>query len=148
MVSFLKAYTNPDKYAVEIPIKKILADLKVDFYGINRIISIIEANKKLKTIVVVKHPKKDYYAVLDGHHRFWAQKILGYESIKCAVVEDFIGLGFHMTKNGIFQPDPKITKYIRIPLKRFYSFMTEFIREPEKLFNNINNKIFKRENNH
>jgi len=137
MVSFLKAYTNPDKYAVEIPIKKILADLKVDFYGINRIISIIEANKKLKTIVVVKHPKKDYYAVLDGHHRFWAQKILGYESIKCAVVEDFIGLGFHMTKNGIFQPDPKITKYIRIPLKRFYSFMTEFIREPEKLFNKL-----------
>ena len=80
--------------------------------------------------------------ILDGHHRFWAQKILGYNKIKCAVIEDIFGIGFHLTKNGIFQPDPKITKYIRIPLKRIYSYITEFIDEPEKIINKMNKKKF------
>jgi hypothetical protein len=142
MVNLLKAYSNPDKYAEDIPIDKIVADLKVDIEGVNRLIDIIESGEMIKTIVVVKHPKDNYYAVLDGHHRFWAQKILRYPIVKCAVVEDFFGLGFHMTKNGIFQPDPKFTKYVRIPLKRFYSYITEFIKEPEKLLKEINNKFF------
>ena len=99
----------------------------------------------IKAIVVVKHPKKDYYAVLDGHHRFWAQKTLGYATIKCAVIEDFFGLGFHMTKNGIFQPDPRFTRYVRIPLKRFYSYITEFIKDPENSLKKIDNKLFQKD---
>jgi hypothetical protein len=150
MVTFLKAYTNPNKYAKNILTKEIVADTKVDFKGVNRVISEIESGKSLKAIVIVKHPKKNYYAVLDGHHRFWAQKILGFNKIKCAVIEDFFGIGFHLTKNGIFQPDPKITKYIRIPLKRIYVYITEFINEPEKIIvkmNNIKKKLINYENN-
>lgn len=142
MINFLKAYTNPNKYAQNVNTKKIVADTKVDFDGVNRLIKIIESGVELKSIVIVKHPKKDYYAVLDGHHRFWAYKILNYKRIKCAVIEDIFGIGFHLTKNGYFQPDPKITKYIRIPLKRIYSYMTEFINQPEKLINEMN-KIIK-----
>ena len=142
MVTFLKAYTNPNKYAQYIITKQIVADIKVDLDGVNRLINQIESGKKLKAIVIVKHPKKEYYAVLDGHHRFWAQKILGYNKIKCAVIEDIFGIGFHLTKNGIFQPDPKITKYIRIPLKRIYSYISEFIDEPEKIINKMNKKKF------
>ena len=142
MVTFLKAYTNPNKYAQYIITKQIVADIKVDLDGVNRLIKQIESGKKLKAIVIVKHPKKEYYAVLDGHHRFWAQKILGYTKIKCAVIEDIFGIGFHLTKNGIFQPDPKITKYIRIPLKRIYSYIAEFIDEPEKIINKMNKKKF------
>ncbi len=142
MVTFLKAYTNPNKYAQYIITKQIVADIKVDLDGVNRLINQIESGKELKAIVIVKHPKKEYYAVLDGHHRFWAQKILGYNKIKCAVIEDIFGIGFHLTKNGIFQPDPKITKYIRIPLKRIYSYIAEFIDEPEKIINKMNKKKF------
>jgi hypothetical protein len=101
----------------------------------------IKTGEKIKAIVVVKHPKKDFYAVLDGHHRFWAQKISGKKSIKCAVVEDFFGLGYHMTKNGLFQPDPRFTKFIRIPLKRFYSYINEFIKDPELILRNMKNII-------
>lgn len=144
MVSFIKAYTNPNKYAKYISTKTIIADIKVDLQGVNRIIEEIESGKKIKSIVIVKHPKKEYYAVLDGHHRFWAQKILGFEEIKSAVIEDFFGLGFHLTKNGMFQPDPKITKYIRIPLKRIYSYLSDFIKDPEKIIIEMNNKIIKR----
>ena len=141
MVSFIKAYTNPNKYAQYISTNKIIADLKVDFNGIHRIIKLIESGEKIRSIVIVKHPKKEYYAVLDGHHRFWAQKILGFKEIRCAVIEDFFGLGFHLTKNGIFQPDPKITKYIRIPLKKIYSYIDGFIREPELILIKMNNKL-------
>jgi len=143
MVTFIKAYTNPNKYAQDISINNIVADVKVDFNGIKKIISDIESGKELKAIVIVKHPKKNYYAVLDGHHRFWAKKILGYKKIKCAVIEDMIGIGFHLTKNGIFQPDPKITKYIRIPLKRVYTYMSEFIKDPEHLIKKMNKIIEK-----
>ena len=97
---------------------------KVDEQGIKRIINKVKSGESIKTIVVVKHPEKEYFAVLDGHHRFWALKELGISTIKCAVVEDNIGLGFYLTKEGVFQPDPKITKYIRIPLKRFNQYMT------------------------
>lgn len=143
MITFLKAYTNPNKYAQDISINNIVADVKVDFNGVKRIISDIESGKELKAIVIVKHPKKNFYAVLDGHHRFWAKKILGYKKIKCAVIEDMIGIGFHLTKNGIFQPDPKITKYIRIPLKRVYTYMSDFIKDPEQLIKKMNKIIEK-----
>ena len=145
MVTFLKAYTNPNKYAQYIITKQIVADIKVDLDGVNRLINQIESGRELKAIVIVKHPKKDYYAVLDGHHRFWAQKALGYTTIKCAVVEDFFGLGFHMTKNGIFQPDPRFTRYVRIPLKRFYSYITEFIKDPENSLKKIDSKLFQKD---
>ena len=64
--------------------------------------------------------------------------------IKSAVIEDFFGLGFHLTKNGIFQPDPRLTKYIRIPLKRIYSYITEFIEEPETIITKMNKIIEKK----
>lgn len=138
MVNFFKAYSNPDKYSIEISLEKIVADEKVDLEGVQRFINEIESGENIKAIVVVKHPKREFYAVLDGHHRFWAQKKLGFTKINCAVVEDFFGLGFKMTKDGMFQPDPKITKYIRIPLKRFYSYINNFIKNPEKVSQNIN----------
>jgi hypothetical protein len=117
-----------------LPIDKIVADYKVDIKGIKKIINEINAGNSIKSIVVVKHPEKEYYAVLDGHHRFWAFKELGISTIKCAVVEDSIGLGFHLTKEGAFQPNPAITKYIRIPLKRFNRYFIDFLKDPEKLF--------------
>ncbi|MEF8848811.1 MAG: ParB/RepB/Spo0J family partition protein [Candidatus Thermoplasmatota archaeon] len=142
MTSFLKAYFNPEKYAIKIPIDKVVADKKIDETRVKQIKKILKSSEEIKPIVVVKHPKKDYYAVLDGHHRYWAQKEIGLEKIKCAIVEDDVGIGFFMTKNGILQPNPKFTKYIRIPLKRFYSFMSDFIKNPELLIKKQKNNKF------
>jgi hypothetical protein len=146
MANFFKAYINPNKYSKILPIQKIIADSKIDKKYVKKIVNIIKSGEKIKAIVVVKHPKKNYYAVLDGHHRYWAFKILKIPYIKCAVVEDFFYIGFYMTKNGLLQPDPRITKYIRIPLKRFYLYINNFIRNPEKLIKKIN-KIIKEKNN-
>jgi len=127
-------YMNPDKYAVQLPIRTIIADGKIDKEGIKRYKTLIQSGASIKSLLVVKHPKKEFYAVLDGHHRYWAYKELGYHEIRCAIVKDYIGLGFYITKEGGFQPDPKITKYIRIPLKQFNQYMTDFIKNPETFF--------------
>ena len=58
MVTFIKAYTNPNKYAQYISTKEIVADIKVDLNGINRLITQIESGIEIKAIVIVKHPKK------------------------------------------------------------------------------------------
>ena len=134
MINFLKAVSNPDKYAIELPISKIVADNKVEVKWVQQIINDIKCGKSIKSIVVVKHPEKEYFAVLDGHHRFWALKELGMSTIKCAVVGDSIGLGFYLTKEGVFQPNPIITKYIRIPIKRFNQYIIDFLKNPEKFF--------------
>ena len=124
---------NPDKYAVQIPLEKIIADIKIDEQGIERYKNLIQSGKTIKSLLVVKHPRKDFYAVLDGHHRYWAYKQLGYQNVNCAIIKDYIGLGFFITKEGGFQPDPKITKYLRIPLKQFTEYINEFIKNPENL---------------
>ena len=144
MVNFLKIYSNPDKYAIELPIDKIVADTKVDNGRVNHFVNIIKQDNSVKAVVVVKHPREDYYAVLDGHHRFWAQKKIGMSTIKSAVVKDLFGLGFHMTKNGLLQPDPKFTKYIRVPLKKFCSYITGFVEDPERSLKNTHMKLFKK----
>jgi hypothetical protein len=140
MTNFFKIISNPDKYSTDLPLKKIIANNKVDKQGIQRITNNIKSGESIKSIVVVKHPEEEYFAVLDGHHRFWAFKELGIPTIKCAVVEDNIGLGFYLTKEGVFQPDPKITRYIRIPLKRFNQYITDFLKAPEKLIKKQNKK--------
>ena len=36
-------------------------------------------------IVVLKHPHEEYYAVLDGHHRFYAYYELGPKELRVAI---------------------------------------------------------------
>ena len=83
-------------------------------------------------IIVIKHPNKELYAVLDGHHRFKAARLNGLKTIKAVVVDDYTGLGFEFTRQGIFQPTPEFTRYVRIPIKRFISDMRDFLLVTEK----------------
>ena len=124
---------NPEKYAEWINIEKIVADEKIYHKGVKRYRKMIESGKDPGTIVIVKHPEKNLYAVLNGHHRYWAQKEMGIKEIKCAVVYDFIGPLFHLTKGGFLQPSPLYTQYIRVPFKKVRNYLEEFLNEPEKL---------------
>lgn len=133
MADLISAYQNPEKYAVELDISKIVADSKVHKEGVERYVSQIRNGAHILPIVVIKHPWKDEYAVLNGHHRFWAFKETGATKVRAAVVEDIVGIGFQMTKNGIFQPTPEFTKFIRIPAKHFQEYMMNFLKDPEKM---------------
>ena len=85
----------------------------------------------VKAIVVIKHPRQDVYAVLDGHHRLHALRAMGVGKVRAAVVDDYVGLGFHLTKRGAFQPSPEFTRHVRVPLKRFLAFMERFLKDPD-----------------
>ncbi len=124
---------NPEKHKELIETELIVADKKVHYEGVQRYKDKIESGQDVGTIVVVKHPKKKLYAVLDGHHRYWAQKELGISKIQCAVVQDLTGILFFFTEEGLLQPTPLFTKYIRIPFEKVKNYLELFLNDPEKL---------------
>jgi hypothetical protein len=118
---------NPEKYSEDIRTEKIVADSKVYSMGVKRYEDKIRHGEDVGTIIVIKHPKKELYAVLDGHHRYWAQKKMGIKKIKCAVIRDHIGLLFSATEDGLLQPTREFTKYVRVPFKKIESYLYRFM---------------------
>lgn len=96
---------------------------------------------------MIKHPRKDVYAVLDGHHRFHALLESGVKKIDCAVVGDFSSFMFYLTKDGWFQPPKEVTEYFRMPVLKFRKdlddFLVEFSKNPEKTQKKMLRKFLK-----
>ena len=124
-------FLHPNKYSVCLPVEKIVADSKVSRQGIEIYKRKIANNEKINPIIVVKHPRKDLYAVLDGHHRYYAFLELGKTEIDCAIAGDYSSVIFYLTEHGYFQPSPEITEGIRHPAIRLHhnlkQFLTNFI---------------------
>jgi hypothetical protein len=153
----LDIFLYPEKYSEILPIDQIVADAKVDTDGVTRYKEQLATGKQLRPIVVVKHPRKDLYAVVDGHHRFFAQVESGQKTIGCAVIQDFTGFMFNLTKDGWLQPHPAITKHIRVPILEFHQkldqsinrelrqnmkqFLADFNQNPEKLIKKLSEVI-------
>ncbi len=133
MTDLFRAYFDPKKHAKEIPCELIVSDEKVDEEHVARIGEGGLDPATMRPIVVIKHPKEEVYSVLDGHHRFSLIKDMGCETIRAAVVDDYVGLGFFLTAKGVFQPTAEFTKYVRVPLKRFILWMTSFLKDPRSL---------------
>jgi hypothetical protein len=133
MTDLLRAYFEPDKHARELPVHLVVSDDKVDIDYVGSLSTKVTDPKEMRAIVVIKHPREEVYAVLDGHHRYRVHRELGCDTIRAAVVDDYVGLGFHLTRKGAFQPTPKFTKYVRVPMKRFISWMTRFLEDPRAM---------------
>lgn len=133
MTDLFRAYFHPAKHAQEIPVELVVSDEKVDDDHVARIGEGGLDPGSMRPIVVIKHPKAEAYAVLDGHHRFHLVREMGCETVRAAVVDDYVGLGFFLTERGAFQPTPAFTKHVRVPLKRFVWWMTAFLKDPTKV---------------
>lgn len=135
--TLLGALLQPEKYCEVLPIEQIVADPKIDSDGVARYKTHIRAGKQLRPIVVVKHPSTTLYAVIDGHHRFFAHLESGQSTIDCAVIPDLTGLLYEFSKEGWFQPPPSVTKYLRRPLFELQStlkqHLLDFQQNPKKL---------------
>jgi len=131
-----EVFINPGKFKRRISIEKIVADPKVSHRGVKRYKEMLTEGKDLGTIIVIKHPREDVYAVIDGHHRFYAQLESGIKEIDCAIVGNFSSFMFHLTKNGWFQPSKEFTDNVRIPVLKFQEhlkeFLKEFLKNPDK----------------
>ncbi|MCJ2539651.1 MAG: ParB N-terminal domain-containing protein [Candidatus Thermoplasmatota archaeon] len=133
MTDLFRAYFDPVKHATEIPCELIVSDEKVDKEHVARMVEGGMDPATMRPIVVIKHPKEEIYSVLDGHHRFSLIRDMGCETIRAAVVDDYVGLGFYLTAKGVFQPTADFTKYVRVPLKRFIWWMTGFLKDPRSM---------------
>ncbi|MCK5631651.1 ParB-like nuclease domain-containing protein [Candidatus Bathyarchaeota archaeon] len=123
---------KPEKYQEWIDVKDIVADKKVYGKGVKEYIKAMKSGIDLRPIIVIKHPERELYAVLDGHHRYWAQKEVGILRIKCAVIHDLVGPLFFLTKEGYLQPTPLFTKHVRVPFLKLKVFLEKFLRDPDQ----------------
>lgn len=130
MVDILRAFTFPEKFATNLPVNRIVAGGKTVEDGVSFFHEKIQNGYQPRPIIVIKHPKEDLYAVLDGHHRFEALKKNGATEISSVVVDAYTNLQFELTKKGVFQPAPLLTKHVRIPFKKLAAYMKEFLENP------------------
>jgi len=132
----IDVFSNPEKYLVRLPMKKIVADTKVSPEFVERYKQKIQRGEKVGPIIVVKHPRFDVYAVLDGHHRYYALLELGRKEVNCALAGDFSGVFFYMTEHGYFQPKPEENKETqRLDLhfhENLQDFLHNFLKDPHK----------------
>ena len=129
-------FANPEKYLVRLPIEKLVADTKVDPEAIEMYKKKIQNGEKIAPLIVVKHPKFDVYAVLDGHHRYYALLELGKKKVDCALAGDFSSLMFYMTEQGYFQPKPETKEENQKKIIHLHEnvqdFLHNFLKDPKK----------------
>jgi len=123
----IDVFNIPGKYAICLPIKEVVADSKVSKEGVEHYKEKIRKNEEIDPIIVTKHPNHNRYAVLDGHHRYFAFLEMGATELNCAVAGDFSIVFFYLTKKGYFQPSGSFTEYLRQPVKRFHGNLKEFL---------------------
>ena len=132
----IDVFANPEKYLVRLPIDKLVADTKVDPEAIEMYKKKIKNGEKIAPLIVVKHPKFDEYAVLDGHHRYYALLELGKKKVDCALAGDFSSVVFYMTEHGYFQPKPQTKEEEQKKIIHLHEnvqdFLHNFLKNPTK----------------
>jgi hypothetical protein len=122
-------FVNPAQYARPIATKKIVADKKFSREGVDFYKQKIIKKEKVDPIIVVKHPRKKIYAVLDGHHRYYAYRELRVKYINSALAGNYSSVIFYLTEHGYFQPSSQVTGNLRKPIKEFHQNLKEFLDE-------------------
>ena len=120
-------FIHPSKYAICLPIEKLVADSKISRQGVEVYKRKIQKGDKINPIIVLKHPRKELYAVLDGHHRFYAFLELGKKEVDCALAGDYSSVIFYLTQHGYFQPSPEFTEGFRQPAIRLHENLKQFL---------------------
>ena len=121
----IKLYTDPGYFGAEVdnykasgPVVNISASQLVGFEpdakmnqpkskaNVEKIVAGLKQGDKLPPLLVRKY--KNGYQVLDGHHRFWAYKLLGIKSIPAQIVpaEDIE----EISKQGVAEDWQKVNK--------------------------------------
>jgi hypothetical protein len=105
----------------------LVADTKVTRQGIEVYKRRILLKKRISPIIVVRHPKRELYAVLDGHHRYYAYLELGSKEVECALAGDYSSVIFYLAEHGYLQPSPQMTQDIRHPVVRLHENLKQFL---------------------
>ena len=133
----IDVFANPEKYLTCLPIDKLVADTKVSEEAIEMYKQKIQNGEKIPPIIVLKHPKFDVYAVVDGHHRYYACLEMGKKEVECALAGDFSSVLFYLTEHGFFQPNLETKGEMQKPVLKLHEniqeFLQNFLKDPDKL---------------
>ena len=135
----VKLYTDPNWYGATVdnyqatgPVVNISADRLVGFEpdskmnqpkskaNVKKIVAGLKKGDKLPPLLVRKY--KDGYQVLDGHHRFWAYKLLDTKSIPAQIVpakdiEEISKQGVAEASLGNILPWPEVVNKVSSAMK-------------------------------
>jgi ParB-like chromosome segregation protein Spo0J len=133
----IDVFANPEKYLMCLPIEKIVADTKVSEEAIEMYKQKIQNGENISPIIVLKHPKLDVYAVVDGHHRYYACLEMGRKEIEYALAGDFSSVLLYITEHGFFQPNLETKGEMQKPVLKLHEniqdFLQNFLKDPDKL---------------
>jgi hypothetical protein len=133
----IDVFANPEKYLICLPIEKLVADTKVDPEAIEMYKKKLQNGEKIAPLIVLKHPRFDVYAVLDGHHRYYALLEMDKKMVDCALAGDFSSVIFYMTEHGYFQPKPETKEENQKKIIHLHEnvqdFLQNFLKDPNKI---------------
>jgi hypothetical protein len=133
----IDVFANPEKYLICLPIEKLVADTKVDPQAIEMYKKKIQNGEKIAPLIVIKHPNLEVYAVLDGHHRYYALLEMSKKMVNCALAGDFSSVIFYMTQHGYFQPKPETKEENQKKIINLHEnvqdFLQNFLKDPNKI---------------
>jgi len=131
----IDVFANPEKYLICLPIEKLIADTKVDPEAIEMYKKKIQNGEKIAPLIVIKHPKFEVYAVLDGHHRYYALLEMGKKKVNCALAGDFSSVIFYLTEKGFFQPNMETKGEMQKSVFQLHEnvqdFLKSFLKDPK-----------------
>jgi hypothetical protein len=102
----IDVFSNPEKYLIRLPIERLVADTKVSPEAVELYKQKIKNGEKIAPLIVVKHPKFDVYAVLDGHHRYYSYLEMGKKEVNCALAGDFSSVIFFFDRTWLLPAKP------------------------------------------
>jgi protein-tyrosine phosphatase len=130
----IDVFVHPENHLIYVPTEQIMADTKVSRKIVELYKRKVANGESILPIVVLKNPGKDMYAVLDGHHRYFAYLELRRKEMTCAFAGDFSGLVFTLARYGFFQPAAEIKEYTTIMIHIGVSNYVGKVLKPPRIF--------------
>jgi hypothetical protein len=114
----------PDEYTYWVNLCDLECDVVIHPPKVRKFVELMKHGHKFPPIQVIRHPlwpEVKLCAVLNGHHRFFAYKVLGRKRIKAIVIDGGgYGILYELTKRGVFQVNDKYQAFIRNPIEKWF----------------------------
>jgi len=120
-----KVALAPDEYTRWVNIDQLECDTVIHKPKLRKFVELMKDKKmRFPPIQAIKHPlwpKVKRYAVLNGHHRYFAYRVLKRKRIQAILVEGgSYGILYELTKRGVFQVNDTYQAVIRNPIEKIF----------------------------
>ena len=119
-----KVALAPDDYTHWVRMCELECDSVVHIPKVKKFIELVKKGVVFPPIQAIRHPlwpEIRKYAILNGHHRYFAYKALGRKRIQVIVIDaGAYGVLYELTKRGVFQVNDRFQAVIRNPIEKWF----------------------------